>query len=303
MQITRLRELDGERALTIGETTLTYGRLRRLAGGVAARLAGVRRVAVWAEPTVEAIVAIVGLVESGVEVVPLNPKLGSAELDHILEDSQPEVLLERGVLAVEGELRPAPEDGEQVALVVYTSGTTGKPKGVLMPRRAIVSNLDALAEAWAVDRRATALAHALPIFHVHGLVLGRSGRCACGGHVRHLGAFSPEAVAAALAGGDTMLFGVPTMYHRLAEAAEHDAAVARGAGRRAAAGVGVGGAAGKDLRADRTRQRPADRRALRPDRDDHEHRRARRWRATSWRGRPAVDGVDARDWSPRTART
>src|ERR1700734_314907 len=111
MQITRLRELDSQRALTIGETTLTYGGLRALAGGVAARFEGVRRVAVWAEPTVESIVAIVGLVEGGTAVVPLNPKLGSVELDHILEDSQPEVVLGRGALEVEGELPPAPVDG------------------------------------------------------------------------------------------------------------------------------------------------------------------------------------------------
>jgi malonyl-CoA/methylmalonyl-CoA synthetase len=225
MQITRLRELDDERALTIGETTLSYGRFRGLAGGVAARLAGARRVAVWAEPTVEAIVAIVGLVEAGIEVVPLNPKLGSAELDHILEDSQPEVVLERGELAIEGELPPAPCDGELTALVVYTSGTTGKPKGVLMPRRAIVSNLDAIAQAWQWTA-ADSVAHALPIFHVHGLVLGTFGPLRRGGHVHHLGAFSVDGVASGLAGGDTMLFGVPTMYHRLALAAEEDASVA-----------------------------------------------------------------------------
>src|ERR1700753_2813610 len=198
MQITRLPELEGERALTIGRTTLTYGRFRGLAGGVAARFEGVRRVAVWAEPTVESIVAIVGLGEAGIEVVPLNPKLGSAELDHILEDSQPELVLERGGLAAEGELPPAPGDGESVALVVYTSGTTGKPKGVLMPRRAIVSNLDAIARAWQWTA-ADSVAHALPIFHVHGLVRGTFGPLRLGGHVHHLGAFSPEAVAAGLA--------------------------------------------------------------------------------------------------------
>ena len=180
----------------------------------------------------------VALIEAGIELVPLNPKLGSSELDHILSDSQPEAVvgapqvaplghLRRLDVAVDagGELPGPPADPERVALVVYTSGTTGKPKGVLLPRRAVAANLDALADAWSWTE-ADRLTHALPIFHVHGLVLGTLGPLRRGGHVRHLGRFSPEAVAAALTDGATMLFGVPTMYHRLAEAVEADAAVA-----------------------------------------------------------------------------
>jgi malonyl-CoA/methylmalonyl-CoA synthetase len=114
-------------------------------------------------------------------------------------------------------------------LVIYTSGTTGRPKGVLLPARAIKTNLDALAEAWAWTARDT-LTHALPIFHVHGLVLGIFGPLRLGGHVHHLDRFTPQGVADALAGGATMLFAVPTMYHRLADEAERDPAVGGGAG-------------------------------------------------------------------------
>lgn len=60
--------------------------------------------------------------------------------------------------------------------------------------------------------------HALPLFHVHGLILGVLGPLRRGGSVRHLGRFSTEGVARELSSGATMLFGVPTMYHRLAEA-------------------------------------------------------------------------------------
>jgi len=124
-----------------------------------------------------------------------------------------------------------PDDGdaEDTALVIYTSGTTGKPKGALLPRRAIASNLDALARAWqwtADDR----LVHGLPLFHVHGLVLGVLGPLRLGGSVHHLGRFDSSAAADALRGGATMLFGVPTMYHRLAADAEGDAAVAEALG-------------------------------------------------------------------------
>ena len=103
---------------------------------------------------------------------------------------------------------------------MYTSGTTGPPKGVQIPRRAVASNLDALAEIWewtADDR----LTHALPVFHVHGLVIGLLGPLRRGGHVEHAGRFSPQALARALQNGATMMFGVPTMYSRIArDAAE-----------------------------------------------------------------------------------
>jgi len=238
VNLTRLHELDAEPAVTVGERTLTYAQLRFAAGGVAARLAGVERAAVWAESTLEAIVAVVALIEAGIELVPLNPKLGSSELEHILSDSRPEVVVCGPQVAplghlrrlhvdlqAGGELPPSPVDPERVALVIYTSGTTGKPKGVLLPRRAVAANLDALAGAWSwtsEDR----LTHALPIFHVHGLVLGTLGPLRRGGQLHHLGRFSPEAVTAALTDGATMLFGVPTMYHRLAEAVETDPAAA-----------------------------------------------------------------------------
>lgn len=64
--------------------------------------------------------------------------------------------------------------------------------------------------------------HALPLFHVHGLILGILGPLRRGGSVRHLGRFSTEGVARELADGATMMFGVPTMYHRIAETVAND---------------------------------------------------------------------------------
>jgi malonyl-CoA/methylmalonyl-CoA synthetase len=96
---------------------------------------------------------------------------------------------------------------------------------VVLPRRAIASNLDALARAWDWTD-ADVLAHALPLFHVHGLILGVLGPLRLGGTVHHVGRFSSSAIAAALAGPATMMFGVPTMYHRLADDAERDPAIA-----------------------------------------------------------------------------
>ena len=190
-------------------------------------------------------VAVVGGLTAGVELVPLNPKLGTSELAHIIGDSQPEVVLgaPEGALdaadapppiaAVDIDAKGGPRcpptkalDDDAPALVLYTSGTTGAPKGALMPRRAIAANLDALADAWEWTGEDT-LVHALPLFHVHGLVLGL------------FGAAAPRrrpALARALRRREgsprrsrrrrRCSSRVPTMYHRLAEAAERDPAVA-----------------------------------------------------------------------------
>jgi malonyl-CoA/methylmalonyl-CoA synthetase len=225
-------------ALSFPDRSLSYAQLAAAAGRVAAQLAGAGRAAVIAEPRIETAVAVVGALHAGVPLVPINPKSGSSELAHIATDAAPEVLLvaldtevpealaepRRAVIDLDGVHGVAPASPTDVAdddpaLIVYTSGTTGAPKGAVMPRRAIASNLDALADAWDWTER-DIVAHALPLFHVHGLVLGILGPLRRGGRAMHLGRFSPEAVTEALAGEATMLFGVPTMYRRLADAAE-----------------------------------------------------------------------------------
>ncbi|MFF8604827.1 acyl-CoA synthetase [Streptomyces sp. NPDC015346] len=247
-------------ALRFGADALTYGELASTAGNLAARIegTGAGRVAVWATPTARTAVAVVAALLAGVPAVPLNPRTGERELAHILTDSTPGVVLAgpddelpAGLtalprIAVDVTARGAAVDGgargtaaggsagaESPGLIVYTSGTTGPPKGVVLSRRAIAASLDALADAWAWTAD-DVLVHALPLFHVHGLVLGVLGPLRRGGSVRHLGAFSVAGVARELgAGGGTMLFGVPTMYHRLADAlAEDPALVAALAGAR-----------------------------------------------------------------------
>jgi malonyl-CoA/methylmalonyl-CoA synthetase len=242
-----LSELGDRPAIELGDRTLTYADLRAAAAPVARRLRGAERAAVWAESSLETCVAVIGALAAGVPLVPVNPKLGVAELRHVLSDSRPDVLFGATAAALpdldapprlrtvdlderDGALPGDEPDGEHPALVIYTSGTTGPPKGAVIPRRALASNLDALADAWdwtAEDR----LTHGLPLFHVHGLVLGVLGPLRLGGTVHHLGRFDPGAVAAALEGGATMVFGVPTMYHRLAGAAEQDQTIAAALGR------------------------------------------------------------------------
>ncbi|MFC9594842.1 acyl-CoA synthetase [Streptomyces sp. NPDC056944] len=229
-------------ALRFGADVLTYAELARASGALGGRIGGMGRVAVWATPTPRTAVAVVAALLAGVPAVPLNPRTGERELAHILGDSAPDA-----VLAGPGDVLPAglaalpridvelagpeaavpatPVDPESPALIVYTSGTTGPPKGVLLSHRAVAASLDALAGAWSWTAD-DVLVHALPLFHVHGLVLGILGPLRRGGEVRHLGAFSVEGVRRELGDGGTMLFGVPTMYHRIADALGHDEALA-----------------------------------------------------------------------------
>ncbi|MEV0373583.1 acyl-CoA synthetase [Streptomyces sp. NPDC050636] len=234
-------------ALRFGDRALSYRQLAAVAGPLADRIGGESRVAVWATPTLETSVGVVAALLAGVPAVPVNPKIGESELAHIVADSAPSlVLAEPGAALpaalaalprVDVDAAEPPEESEPVALpyepgdeapalIVYTSGTTGPPKGVVLPRRAIAHTLDALEDAWQWTAD-DVLVHALPLFHVHGLILGILGPLRRGGSVHHLGRFSAEGVARELSADGTMLFGVPTMYHRLATEAGRDPVLAK----------------------------------------------------------------------------
>ncbi|QMU77569.1 AMP-binding protein [Streptacidiphilus sp. PB12-B1b] len=216
---------DAADAVTVDGAVLSRERLRAAAGAVAARIAGAPALAVLARPTAETVVATVAGLLAGVPVVPVPPDAGPKEREHILRDSGAPLLAVAArdagteaygaqVLTVDPDERgtaPAePEDG--TAFVLYTSGTTGAPKGVLLSRGAVAAGLDALADAWAWTPQDT-LVHGLPLFHVHGLILGVLGPLRIGGSLVHTGRPTPEAYAAA---GGSLYFGVPTVWSRVA---------------------------------------------------------------------------------------
>ncbi|MFF5673344.1 acyl-CoA synthetase [Streptomyces hygroscopicus] len=224
--LTSLAAPGGDRpdALSVGGRALSREELLGAAGAVAVRIAGAPVVAVRATPTPETVVAVVGALLAGVPVVPVPPDSGPAERDHILRDSGAALLLTGEAVEAPVETVPVdpaeraawtkPEpDPDSTAFILYTSGTTGAPKGALISRRAVAADLDGLAAAWTWTAEDT-LVHGLPLFHVHGLVLGVLGPLRVGSRLVHTGKPTPAAYAAA---GGSLYFGVPTVWNRIVQ--------------------------------------------------------------------------------------
>jgi fatty acid CoA ligase FadD36 len=191
---------------------LAWSDLAARANALGRAMQGMPAVAVDAAATLDTVVAVVAALAAGVPAVPVPPDAGPVEREHILRDS--------GASAVpmpSTDASPLAEPAaDSAALIIYTSGTTGAPKGVVMSRRAIAAGLDGLADAWQWTSEDT-LVHGLPLFHVHGLVLGVLGALRVGSALVHTGRPTPDLYAAA---AGTLYFGVPTVWGRVCADAE-----------------------------------------------------------------------------------
>ena len=221
---------DGARPIvTIAGAALTADELFAAGGAVAARIVGAPAAAVHATASPETVVAVVGCLLAGVPFVPVPPDAGPNERDHILRDSgagcylgeTPETPVPLEHIHIDmndrGDPRWPIRPPRDPAMIMYTSGTTGRPKGVVMSSAALASGLDGLAEAWAWTSEDTVV-HGLPLFHAHGLVLGVLGSLRVGGAFVHVGRATPANYAAATSDHPSaVVFGVPTIWSRISQ--------------------------------------------------------------------------------------
>ncbi|MEM9035926.1 MAG: AMP-binding protein [Actinomycetota bacterium] len=219
---------------------VTRGELDRRTAAVAGHLRALgvepgARVLLSAASSIELVLSHVGALRAGAIVVPVHTGYTERELGHVLEDAEPmlAILDEPGRISGIAPDLPviapgAGADGEPAddldtaapddpALLPYTSGTTGRPKGVVLRHGNLVAGAAAVVSAWrwTDDDR---LVLCLPLFHMHGLGVGIHGTLLSGGSAVILPRFDPDLILDAARDHDgTMLFGVPTMYSRLVE--------------------------------------------------------------------------------------
>jgi malonyl-CoA/methylmalonyl-CoA synthetase len=246
----RLAEHPPESTAVIGDggTRTSYGELERRAAAAALALRGRgvgpgRAVVFLIEPGVRYVETLLAIWRAGGLAVPLSPLHAAPELAHVVQDAAPSVLVASEALAPRlaglrspltgqdclraEELAASPREGDALvppqasadALMLYTSGTTGRPKGVRLTHAALGATVASLEEAWRW-RRDDRLLHVLPLHHTHGLVVALLGALWAGAETRFM-PFEAAAVWSALSQASVFM-AVPTIYAKLLAA--HDAA-------------------------------------------------------------------------------
>jgi malonyl-CoA/methylmalonyl-CoA synthetase len=203
------------------------------------------RVAVQVEKSAEALILYLACLRAGAAYLPLNTAYTSAEIDYFLKDAEPAVFVCRpenagtaaglcagakvshcltlgtsrdGSLMMEaggqpGTFEDAPRQRDDLAAILYTSGTTGRSKGAMLTHENLSSNAHALIQTWRFNPH-DVLLHALPIFHTHGLFVASNVVLMSGASMLYLPKFDPDEVFRLLPRATAMM-GVPTFYVRL----------------------------------------------------------------------------------------
>ena len=195
-------------------------------------------------------IAHIALQKIGAIAVPLNPGFKKSELDYLLQDAQAKLILsepenEKLIKEIDPNLttlsinthKPYQEldffrtasaappqieiNPDDAGLIVYTSGTTGKPKGAILTHSNLVQDAGNIINIWEITA-ADVLCHALPLFHVHGVCFALHTSLMAGAHVIMLDQFSPQRVIEVLSQKQepyccTVFMAVPSMYGKLME--------------------------------------------------------------------------------------
>ncbi|WP_019953966.1 malonate--CoA ligase [Yoonia vestfoldensis] len=201
------------------------------------------RVVAQVPKVADAVALYAGAVQAGAVYLPLNTGYTQAELAYFIADAAPKVVVcdsrdagalrplcpdgaalltlgadGRGTLSAAADAAPGhfttvPRGPDDLAGLLYTSGTTGRSKGAMMTHRNLLSNAQALTDLWRITAQ-DRLIHALPIFHTHGLFVALNTSLLAGAQVRLMAGLQPDAVIAELPQA-TLMMGVPTFYTRL----------------------------------------------------------------------------------------
>jgi malonyl-CoA/methylmalonyl-CoA synthetase len=224
-EVLRCEDSSGWRSATeVAERT------EAMAGALQARGAGTGTRVLWqAGPELETVLAGLAVLRSGATLVPVNAAQSALERAVVAEDTEPVlVIAPRHRHEETTAASVTPEDlgvgayhaprltTDDLALIVYTSGTTGNPKGAMLTHGNLAAGLSALEQAWGLSAQ-DRLASALPLFHVHGLVAGLFGILAAGGSLDLQARFEASSFLETAATA-TMAYCVPTMLHRMASA-------------------------------------------------------------------------------------
>ncbi len=225
---------------------ITYSDMMRRSSELAHALValGVKpgdRVAVQTEKCTDALMLYIACLRAGAALLPLNTAYTFSELDYFFSDAQPALIVctpeaQDGIEKIAGAARiatlsatggtlcdavpknapdfaPAPRGPDDLAAILYTSGTTGRSKGAMLTHGNLASNARVLAETWHYTSD-DVLIHALPIFHIHGLFVAINVTLYAGASMLFFEKFDPAAIVAAMPRA-TVLMGVPTFYVRL----------------------------------------------------------------------------------------
>jgi malonyl-CoA/methylmalonyl-CoA synthetase len=239
----------GKTAIETAAGRLSYGDLMsetgRMANALQAR--GVQRgdrVAVQVEKSVPALVLYLATVRIGAVFLPLNTAYTLKELDYFIGDAEPRLVVcdpskREGIEAIAGRVEAAVEtidragkgslvdlaggeshafptavvEPDELAAILYTSGTTGRSKGAMLTHANLLSNALTLKDYWQFTSE-DVLIHALPIYHTHGLFVASNVVLLSAATMIFLPKFDAEEVLG-LMGGATTMMGVPTFYTRL----------------------------------------------------------------------------------------
>ena len=213
------------------------------------------RVAVQVEKSPACLFLYLGCLRAGLVYLPLNTAYQRSELAYFLHDAQPSIVVCKPesidlmrelsaaatpVLTLDGEGRGSLADAaaalpsefvtvdsapDDVAVILYTSGTTGRSKGAMVTHRNLLSNARALIDCWRFSER-DVLLHALPVFHIHGLFVANHCALLSGARVLWHRKFDPALVLRDLPRA-TVMMGVPTFYTRLLAQPQFDREVCR----------------------------------------------------------------------------